>query len=105
MRCSHAPAVNASAAQKRGVLLIPSFAVERTQEVLTDLMMIMANGEAPSAPVFIDSPLARRATAIFEKHADLLANGDALKAALDAKEKAHEKLVEGLQAPAEAGPS
>ena len=45
-------------------------------------MMIMANGEAPSAPVFIDSPLARRATAIFEKHADLLANGDALKAAL-----------------------
>ena len=71
-----------SAAQKRGVLLIPSFAVERTQEVLTDLMMIMANGEAPSAPVFIDSPLARRATAIFEKHADLLANGDALKAAL-----------------------
>lgn len=71
-----------SAAQKRGVLLIPSFAVERTQEVLTDLMMIMANNEAPSAPVFIDSPLARRATAIFEKHADLLANGEALKAAL-----------------------
>ena len=70
------------AAQKRGVLLIPSFAVERTQEVLTDLMMIMANGEAPSAPVFIDSPLARRATAIFEKHADLLANAKALKAAL-----------------------
>ena len=70
------------AAEKRGVLLIPSFAVERTQEVLTDLMMIMANGEAPSAPVFIDSPLARRATAIFEKHADLLANAKALKAAL-----------------------
>jgi len=70
------------AAKKRGVLLIPSFAVERTQEVLTDLMLIMSNGEAPSAPVFIDSPLARRATKIFEKHADLLANADALKAAL-----------------------
>jgi len=71
-----------NAAQKRGILLIPSFAVERTQEVLTDLMMIMSNGEAPSAPVFIDSPLASRATAIFEKHANLLANAEALKAAL-----------------------
>ncbi|MGB7204117.1 MAG: MBL fold metallo-hydrolase [Anderseniella sp.] len=71
-----------SAAEKQGVLLIPSFAVERTQEVLTDLMLVMANGEAPSGPVFIDSPLARRATAIFEKHAGLLANADALKAAL-----------------------
>ncbi len=70
------------AAQKSGVLLIPSFAVERTQEVLTDLMMIMSNGEAPPAPVFIDSPLASRATAIFEKHASLLANAEALRSAL-----------------------
>ena len=38
-----------------GTVLIPSFAVERTQEVLTDLMMIMSNGEGPSAPVFISS--------------------------------------------------
>jgi metallo-beta-lactamase family protein len=72
-----------SAAEKRGVLLIPSFAVERTQEVLTDLMLIMSEGDAPSAPVFIDSPLARRATEVFRRHASLLDNSAALLAALD----------------------
>jgi metallo-beta-lactamase family protein len=55
-----------AAAQKRGALLIPSFAVERTQEVLTDLMLLMNNGEVPAGPVFIDSPLARKATEIFK---------------------------------------
>jgi metallo-beta-lactamase family protein len=87
-----------AAAEKKGVLLIPSFAVERTQEVLTDLMLIMANGEAPSAPVFIDSPLARRATGIFEKHADQLANADALKAALKSPDLRVSESVEDSKA-------
>ncbi len=87
-----------AAAGKQGVLLIPSFAVERTQEVLTDLMMIMSNGDAPSAPVFIDSPLARRATSIFEKHADLLDNSKALKAALSSSNLRVSESVEDSKA-------
>lgn len=87
-----------AAADKKGVLLIPSFAVERTQEVLTDLMLIMSNGEAPACPVFIDSPLARRATGIFEKHANLLANADALKAALKSPNLRISETVEDFKA-------
>ena len=57
------------AAKKKGALLIPSFAVERTQELVTDLVKLMDDGQIPKATIFIDSPLASRATAIFVKHA------------------------------------
>jgi metallo-beta-lactamase family protein len=69
--------VNAAAARK-GALLIPSFAVERTQEVVTDLVWLMEQGKVPSATIFIDSPLANKASAIFKKHAKDLENGDIL---------------------------
>ena len=69
--------VNAAAARK-GALLIPSFAVERTQEVVTDLVWLMEQGKVPSTTIFIDSPLANKASAIFKKHARELQNGDAL---------------------------
>ncbi len=60
----------ASAALKRkGVLLIPAFAVERTQELLADLSILMRTGKIPAAPLFLDSPLAIRATEVFHKHA------------------------------------
>jgi len=64
-----------AAAQRGGVLLIPSFAVERTQEVVTDIVMLMEQGKVPQAPIFIDSPLANKATQIFRKHAGELENG------------------------------
>ncbi|MDE2383113.1 MAG: MBL fold metallo-hydrolase [Alphaproteobacteria bacterium] len=67
-----------AAAQRGGALLIPSFAVERTQEVVTDIVMLMEQGKAPKAPLFIDSPLANKATEIFRKHAGELQNGDEL---------------------------
>lgn len=51
-----------------GNLLIPAFAVERTQELLHDLVALMANGSLPRIPVFLDSPLASRATGVFEKY-------------------------------------
>ena len=57
--------VNAAAARK-GALLIPSFAVERTQEVVTDLVWLMENGKVPSTTIFIDLPLANKASAIFK---------------------------------------
>ncbi len=74
--------VNAAAARK-GALLIPSFAVERTQEVVTDLVYLMDKGLVPKTTIFIDSPLANKASAIFKKHAGELQNGDALFHAFD----------------------
>ncbi|MGO4525206.1 MBL fold metallo-hydrolase [Microvirga sp. 2MCAF35] len=68
-----------------GVLLIPSFAVERTQELLVDLMELMEAGELPEIPIFIDSPLASKASAIFKRHAGDLRNGADLVDALESR--------------------
>ncbi|MCW5705235.1 MAG: MBL fold metallo-hydrolase [Bradyrhizobium sp.] len=57
------------AASARGPLLIPAFAVERTQELLVDLVALMERGQVPPAPIFLDSPLAIHATEVFRKHA------------------------------------
>ena len=51
-----------------GVLLIPSFAMERTQELLYHLHQLFKEGRAPRVPVFIDSPLAIKLTAIYKKY-------------------------------------
>jgi metallo-beta-lactamase family protein len=48
-----------------GPLLIPAFAVERSQEMLMDILAVMDSGEAPAGDVFLDSPLAIRATDVF----------------------------------------
>ncbi|SFP09766.1 metallo-beta-lactamase family protein [Bradyrhizobium sp. Ghvi] len=57
------------AAKAGGALLMPAFAVERTQELIVDLVELMEHGEIPSAPIFLDSPLAIRATEVFRRHA------------------------------------
>lgn len=49
-------------------VIIPAFAVERTQEVLYILGEFFRAGELPDIPVYLDSPLAIRATQIFRKH-------------------------------------
>jgi metallo-beta-lactamase family protein len=74
-----------AAAQPGGVLLIPSFAVERTQELLVDLFGLMESGKIPRCPIYIDSPLAMRASAVFQAHARELDEGDALKRALGSR--------------------
>jgi len=51
-----------------GPLLMPAFAVERTQELLADLVEIIDSGAAPSGDIFLDSPLAIRACEIFLSH-------------------------------------
>ncbi|MFQ3623658.1 MAG: MBL fold metallo-hydrolase [Acetobacteraceae bacterium] len=51
-----------------GNLLIPAFAVERTQELLHDLDLLMEQGRLPAVPVVIDSPLAAEATRCFRRH-------------------------------------
>lgn len=51
-----------------GPLLIPAFAVERTQELIIDLIDLMETNQAPPAPIFLDSPLAVQASEIFLRH-------------------------------------
>ena len=75
-----------AAARPGGALLIPSFAVERTQELLVDLVALMNARAIPQAPIYIDSPLAAKATAAFAKHAHELEDGQAL---LDALRSPH----------------
>jgi metallo-beta-lactamase family protein len=58
-----------------GVLLIPSFAVERAQELIADLSDLMVTGELPEIPIYVDSPLATKATRVFERHARELEGG------------------------------
>jgi metallo-beta-lactamase family protein len=65
------------AAMKRGGnLLIPAFAIERSQELLLDLADLFRTGTLPSIAVYIDSPLAVRATQVFVEHAKDLEDMD-----------------------------
>lgn len=68
-----------------GALLIPSFAVERTQELLSDLIYLMEKREIESCPIIIDSPLATKASQIFQRHARDMENGDLLLRAMKAR--------------------
>lgn len=53
-------------------VIIPAFAVERTQEVLYCLHNVHRQGKLPDdMPIFVDSPLAIRATEIFSRHGEL----------------------------------
>lgn len=56
--------------QRKGKLIIPAFAVERTQQLLYTLEQLRHDGCLPSVPTFVDSPLAVRATEIFRLHVD-----------------------------------
>ncbi|MFZ5791675.1 MAG: MBL fold metallo-hydrolase [Pseudomonadota bacterium] len=58
-----------AALKRGGNLVIPAFAVERTQELLLDLALLFAAGDLPKVPVFLDSPLAIQATQAFVAHA------------------------------------
>jgi metallo-beta-lactamase family protein len=55
-----------------GNVVIPSFAVERSQELLHDIGVLLARHEIPDATVYLDSPLARKVTEVFAQYADTL---------------------------------
>lgn len=55
-------------ARKKSVLMIPAFALERTQELLFEINELVENGRVPAMPVFVDSPLAIKLTAIYQKY-------------------------------------
>ncbi len=74
-----------AAMHPRGALIIPSFAVERAQEVIADLMQLMDEGALPPIPVHVDSPLALRATQVFARHKRTLEEGARFRALLGSK--------------------
>jgi len=65
----------ATALKRGGNLIIPAFAVERSQELIADLIHLRRNGQIPPADIFLDSPLAVRASEVFMAHAPLLSEG------------------------------
>jgi len=55
-------------AAKKGVLMIPSFALERTQQLLYHFNNLAENRKIPRMPIFLDSPLAERITEVYKKY-------------------------------------
>jgi metallo-beta-lactamase family protein len=55
---------------EKGKILIPSFALERTQEIIFVLEKMIRRGQIPMIPVFVDSPMAINITEIFSRHLD-----------------------------------
>jgi metallo-beta-lactamase family protein len=53
---------------RHGVLLIPSFAVGRTQEIVWHLDRLLSAGEIPHVPLYLDSPMASLASDIYRQH-------------------------------------
>ena len=53
---------------KKGVLMIPAFSLERTQQLLFDLNELVENSKIPIVSIFLDSPLAIKITEIYKKY-------------------------------------
>ena len=69
-----------------GVLMIPAFSLERTQKLLFQIDDLVEHGRIPRVPIFLDSPLAIKATKIYKKYQryynenakDIIRSGDEL---------------------------
>jgi len=64
-----AAVINDTVARK-GKVIIPAFAVGRTQEIVYSLHKLHIAGRIPELPVFVDSPLAVNVTDVFKRHAE-----------------------------------
>jgi metallo-beta-lactamase family protein len=64
--------VISAALARRGVLVIPSFAVGRTQEILYAIAQLQAAGAMGDVPIYVDSPMAIAADRIMERHPEAL---------------------------------
>ena len=71
-------AVVRETAKRGGRVLIPAFALGRTQELVYDLHELWRDGEIPEIPIFIDSPLALDATSVFKLHANIFDRSEEL---------------------------
>jgi len=71
-------------AEADGVLLVPAFAIGRTQEIVWELDRLVSAGEIPAIPLYLDSPMASHASDIYRRHPEaydsqtreLLASGE-----------------------------
>lgn len=54
--------------EKNGKVIIPSFAIERAQEIIYYLKVLMMKNKIPKIPIYIDSPMASTATGVFNIH-------------------------------------
>lgn len=54
--------------ERGGKVIVPAFAVGRTQELVYNLNEMMEDGDVPLVPVYVDSPLAVNATQVFRNH-------------------------------------
>lgn len=72
--------------KRGGTLIIPAFALERTQELLYEFNDLVEHGRIPRIPFYIDSPLSIKATAVYKKYQgyfskearDIIKSGDDL---------------------------
>lgn len=79
-RAALARAVQETAA-RGGKVLVPAFAVGRTQELVYDLHQLADEGAIPRMPIVIDSPLATKATAVFAAHREVFDQSEPMVAA------------------------
>ncbi|MDR0730054.1 MAG: MBL fold metallo-hydrolase [Treponema sp.] len=54
--------------EQKGKIIIPSFAIERTQELVYYFHLLVDDGVIPEIPIYVDSPMATNATTIFQVH-------------------------------------
>ncbi len=54
-----------------GKIIVPSFALQRAQEILYYLSMLLREGRIPALKVYLDSPMAIKITEVFKRHAEL----------------------------------
>jgi metallo-beta-lactamase family protein len=66
----HLAEIISATVRRGGSIVVPAFAVERTQKFLFLLKELMESGRIPRVPVFADSPMAIKAVEIFMKYAD-----------------------------------
>lgn len=57
--------------ERGGTLLIPSFAIQRTQLLMYEINKLVESGEVPEMPVYLDSPLAIKVTDIYRNYTNL----------------------------------
>lgn len=79
---SRLAAIVSETAAKGGRVLIPAFAVGRTQEIVYDLHHLTREKRIPAIPIYIDSPLAVDATTVFGMHPEIFDRGESLVAAV-----------------------
>ena len=65
-------------AARQGIILMPSFALGRTQELIYALHELADANRIPQIPIYVDSPLAVEATAVFRLHPELFDDTEAL---------------------------